>query len=193
MNPPCAAPAVDDVELVDEVCREAALLDDFLADLCLEASPAKSYTFGSSLRIRGLLKRRIRISGQALAPPVQAARVLGAHVTFANRRVAGTHNKRVDAATRRANRAQWLPLRSHQRELAVALSVLPMGHYGALTTSLPAQACRKFRAACVRATWGRKSALRAPELVHYAYVGNFYTEVRTSPNTLATWGSSELL
>ena len=84
------------------------------------------------------------------------------HVAFTAKRARGAHHARLAAATRRDSRAQWWPLRLHQKERALALAVLPMGHYGALSAQLPKQQRTKFRAAIGRSSNERQSQVLLP-------------------------------
>ena len=81
--------------------------------------------------------RNFRFAGGVLAKPVQAGRVLGAHLPFAAKQVPGAHWDRLEAAVARAKRVKWLPLSFQQREQVISAAVIPKGIHAALSSSIP--------------------------------------------------------
>ena len=131
------------------------LMEEFLQDYALEAQPSKGYIFGSNNAVRDKLKKRLRMLGQKLQKPVEAARILGAHVHFGKRKRRGTHTDRLKEATTRAQRTGCLPLPRMIKAEIVGSAVIPMALHGALTTLLPTAALKSLRAACSTAIWGK--------------------------------------
>ena len=82
-----------------------------MQDFCLEAGPRKCWTFAIGMTMRKHAELRVRKG--VLKAPVQAERVLGAHLPFTAKQVSVAHWDRLEAAVDRAKRVQWLPLAFH--------------------------------------------------------------------------------
>ena len=72
-----------------------------MVDYCLEASPPKCRTFAIGTTMRKRMKNS-KFAGGELKAPVQAERVLGAHLPFTAKQVPGAHWNRLEAAVGRA-------------------------------------------------------------------------------------------
>ena len=96
--------------------------------------------------------------------PVQAERVLGAHLPFTGKQTQGAHGDRLEAAVERARRVKWLPLAFYQREQIVSAAIIPKGIHAALSSQIPKRQMNKLRAACTAATWGGGRRKRCQEL-----------------------------
>ena len=133
-----------------------------MEDFCLEASPAKCWTFaiGSTMRKR---MKNFRFAGGTLQAPVHAERVLGAHIPFSAKQVGGAHWDRLELAVERAKRIRWLPLAFHQREQIVSAAGIPKAlaasAYGAppafSVRCRPAAPCAHSKRTCPHPAGGR--------------------------------------
>ena len=103
-------------------------------------------------------------AGGVIPAPVLGERVLGAHVSFADRQVTGCHNERLQRATARARRVRWLPLRPEQRSEIIAAAVIPQGLHAGAATRLPKRQTMPFRTACAAAGWGVGRHRRCAEM-----------------------------
>ncbi len=85
--------------------KAARASEKFMEDFYLEASPPKCWTFaiGSTMRRR---MRKFHFAGGLLDRPVQAERVLGAHLPFTGKPTQGAHGDRLEAAVERARRVK---------------------------------------------------------------------------------------
>ena len=160
---PLPSPPVRPIRVQQELEKAARASEEFMEDFCLEASPPKCWTFaiGSAMRKR---MRKFHFAGGVLERPVQAERVLGAHLPFTGKQTQGAHGDRLEAAVERARRVKWLPLAFHQREQIVSAAIIPKGIHAALSSQIPKRQMNKLRAACTAATWGGGRRKRCQEL-----------------------------
>ena len=106
--PHLPSPPVRPVRVQRELEKAARASEEFMEDFCLEASPPKCWTFaiGSTMRKR---MRKFHFAGGVLERPVQAERVLGAHLPFTGKQTQGAHGDRLEAAVARARRVVAAP------------------------------------------------------------------------------------
>ncbi len=119
---------------------------------------------GATGRVGRCIHHNVRLQRKKVRKPKLAARILGAHVTFAKGRGKGTHHQRVEKAVTRADRLQWAPAAADHKARLLATSPTALGLYGLETAEVPKHLLTKWRSAATRAAFGGKRKMKCPEL-----------------------------